>query len=78
MPYESGHFHVFDHTYNDYHRLYKIHIMDSFCVVRAKTNIKARVLKWKRRLPKNILSDCEIELIGFFTPPNYTLIRFAW
>lgn len=63
---KSGSFYVFDRAYNDYHRLYKIHMMDSYFVVRAKTNIKARVLKWKRRLPKNILSDCEIELTGFY------------
>ena len=55
IPYESGSFYVFDRAYNDYHRLYKIHMMDSFFVVRAKTNIKAKVLKWKRRLPKNTL-----------------------
>lgn len=80
IPYESGSFYVFDRAYNDYHRLYKIHMMDSFFVVRAKTNIKARVLKCKRRLPKNILSDCEIELTGFYTQKSYPetirLVRF--
>ncbi|WP_289105689.1 IS4 family transposase [uncultured Bacteroides sp.] len=80
IPYESDSFYVFDRAYNDYHRLYKIHMMDSFFVVRAKTNIKAKVLKWKRRLPKNILSDCEIELTGFYTQKSYPetirLVRF--
>ena len=80
ITYESGSFYVFDRAYNDYHRLYKIHMMDSFFVVRAKTNIKARVLIWKRRLPKNILSDCEIELTGFYTQKSYPetirLVRF--
>ena len=80
ITYESGSFYVFDRAYNDYHRLYKMHMMDSFFVVRAKTNIKARVLKWKRRLPKNILSDCEIELTGFYTQKSYPetirLVRF--
>ena len=80
IPYESGSFYVFDRAYNDYHRLYKIHMMDSFFVVRAKTNIKARALKWKRRLPKNIQSDCEIELTGFYTQKSYPetirLVRF--
>jgi len=80
IPYESDSFYVFDRAYNDYHRLYKIHMMDSFFVVRAKTNIKARVLKWKRRLPQNILSDCEIELTGFYTQKSYPetirLVRF--
>ena len=69
ITYESGSFYVFDRAYND-----------SFFVVRAKTNIKARVLKWKRRLPKNILSDCEIELTGFYTQKSYPetirLVRF--
>ena len=36
IPYESGYFYVFDRAYNDYHRLYKIHMMDSFFVVCAK------------------------------------------
>ena len=42
IPYEFDHSHVFDRAYNDYHRLYKIHMMDSFFVARAKTNIKAK------------------------------------
>ena len=53
ITYESGSFYVFDRAYNDYHRLYKIHMMDSFFVVRAKTNIKARVLKQVAELYKN-------------------------
>ncbi len=60
--------------------IYKIHMMGSFFVVWAKTNIKAKVLKWKRRLPKNIQSDCEIELTGFYTKKSYSetirLVRF--
>ena len=46
-------------------------MMDSFFVVQAKINIKAKVLKWKRRLSKNIQSDCEIELTGFYTPKSH-------
>ena len=38
IPYESVSFYVFDRAYNDCHRLYKIHMMDSFFVVRAKTD----------------------------------------
>ena len=71
ISYESGSYYVFDRAYNDYKRLFKIHMKDSFFVVRAKTNIKARVLKWKRRLPKNILSDCEIELTGYYSQKAY-------
>mgnify|MGYP000805583541 CR=1 FL=1 len=32
---------------NDYHCLYKKHVMESFFIVLAKTNTKAKVLKWK-------------------------------
>lgn len=71
ISYESGSYYVFDRAYNDYKRLFKIHMKDSFFVVRAKTNIKSRVLEWKRRLPKNILSDCEIELTGYYSQKAY-------
>lgn len=71
ISYESGSYYVFDRAYNDYKRLFKIHMKDSFFVVRAKTNIKSRVLKWKRRLSKNILSDCEIELTGYYSQKAY-------
>ena len=47
IPYESGSFYVFDRAYNDYHCLYKKHVMESFFIVLAKTNTKAKVLKWK-------------------------------
>ena len=75
IPYESGSFYVFDRAYNDYHRLYKIHMMDSFFVVRAKTNIKAKVLKWKRRLPKycpTVRLNLPVSI-----PKNHILKRFA-
>lgn len=71
IPYESGSYYVFDRGYNDYKRLFKIHMNDSFFVVRAKTNIKCKIVKWKRRLPKNVLSDCEIELSGFYSQKAY-------
>ena len=47
ITYESGSFYVFDRAYNDYHCLYKKHVMESFFIVLAKTNTKAKVLKWK-------------------------------
>ena len=71
IPYESGSYYVFDRAYNDYKRLFKIHMNDSYFVVRAKTNIKSKVLKWKRRMPKNVLSDCEIELTGHYSKKHY-------
>lgn len=71
IPYETGSFYIFDRGYNDYMRLYRIHLLQSFYVVRAKTNIKYKVVRWKRRLPKNILSDCEIELSGYYSNKHY-------
>lgn len=41
-------------------------------VVRAKKNLQYRGIKWKRRLPKNVLSDVIIELMGFY-PKQYCL-----
>jgi len=80
IAYESSSFYIFDHAYNNYHCLYKIHMMDSFFTVRAKTNIKARVLKWKQRLPKNILSNREIRFNGFYAQKSKKemihLVRF--
>lgn len=64
IPYESGSYYIFDRAYNDFKRLFAIHLTGSFFVIRSKTNIQYRIVKWKRRLPKNILSDCEIELTG--------------
>ena len=71
IPYETGSYYVFDRAYNDYKRLFKIHMNDSFFVVRAKTNIKYKVVKLKRRMPKNILSDSEIQLLGFYSQKAY-------
>jgi len=71
IPYEAGSYYIFDRAYNDFKRLFRIHMSGAMFVVRAKTNMKHKVVKWKRRLPKNILSDCEIELIGFYARKNY-------
>lgn len=71
IPYESGSYYIFDRAYNDYKRLFKIHMNDSYFVVRAKTNMKYKVIKWKRRMPKNVLSDCEIELTGYYSQKAY-------
>ena len=71
IPYESGSYYVFDRAYNDFKRLFKIHMNDSYFVIRAKKNMVYKIVWWKRRLPKNILSDCEIELTGLKTQKHY-------
>ncbi len=62
IPYESGSYYVFDRAYNSFKELYKIHKAGSYFVVRAKKNLQYRCLKWRRRLPKNVLTDAEIIL----------------
>ncbi|MEZ5005897.1 MAG: hypothetical protein R2738_07595 [Bacteroides graminisolvens] len=46
--------------------LYRIHQIEAYFVVRAKKNLLYKSVKWKRRLPKNVLSDMSIELTGFY------------
>ena len=62
IPYETGAYYVFDRGYNNFAELYRIQRMESFFVIRAKTNLQYRCVKWKRRMSKNILTDAEIEL----------------
>ena len=65
IPYESGSYYIFDRGYNDYKRLYTIHQIGAFFVIRAKTNLHYNTEKWKRRMPDNVLSDRLITLSGF-------------
>jgi hypothetical protein len=80
IPYEPGSFYIFDRGYNDFKRLYRINVLKSFFVIRSKANLKYKIVKWKRRLPKNVLSDAEIELTGYYPSKNYPerlrLIRY--
>ena len=80
IPYESGSYYIFDRAYNSFKMLYKVHQIDAFFVVRAKKNLQYKSIKWKRRLPKNVLSDVTIELIGFYPkqyyPEQFRLVRY--
>ena len=62
IPCESGSYYVFDRAYNAFAALFKINKTDSYFVVRAKKNLQYRCVKWRRRLPKNVLTDAEIVL----------------
>ena len=80
IPYETGAYYVFDRGYNNFAELYRIQRMESFFVIRAKTNLQYRCVKWKRRMPKNILTDAEIELSVYKSrkdyPENMRLVRY--
>ena len=71
IPYEPNAYYIFDRAYDSFKGLYKIHLIDSFFVVRAKTNLKYKIVKWKRRLPKNVLSGAEVKLTGYISEKNY-------
>ncbi len=62
IPYETDAYYIFDRGYNNFKELCRILRMESFFVVRAKSNLQYKCVRWKRRLPKNILTDAEIEL----------------
>ena len=80
IPYETGSYYVFDRGYNDFKQLYRIEEIESYFVIRAKKNLQYRVLKWKRRMPENVLSDAEIELTGYYPskyyPKRLRLVRY--
>lgn len=71
IPYEAGSYYIFDRGYNDFKRLFKIETIESYFVIRAKKNLQFKSAKWKRRLPKNVLSDACIELTGYYPKMNY-------
>ena len=80
IPYEPGSFYIFDRGYNDFKRLYRINVLKSFFVIRSKGNLTYKAVKWKRRLPENVLSDAEIVLTGYYPskyyPERLRLIRY--
>ena len=80
IPYEPNAYYIFDRAYDSFKELYRIHLMGSYYMVRAKTNIKYKVVKWKRRMPKNILKDAEVKLTGYLSekkyPESFRLIQY--
>lgn len=80
IPYKPSAYYIFDRGYNDFKSLYHIHLVKAKFVVRAKKNLKYKAVKWKRRLPKNVLSDSTIELTGNYPhkyyPEQFRLVRY--
>lgn len=71
IPYESGSYYIFDRAYNNFKMLYRIHQIGAYFVVRAKKNLQHKPIKWKRRMPKNVLSDMAIGVTGFYPKQYY-------
>lgn len=80
IPYESNAYYIFDRAYNDFKRLYTINCMEAKFVVRAKTNLRYKAVKWKRRPPKNVQSDATIKLTEYYPykryPEQMRLVRY--
>lgn len=58
-------------AYNNFKMLHRIHQIKAYFVVRAKKILQYKSIKWKRRLPKNVLSDVTVELTGFYPKQYY-------
>ena len=74
IPLEAGAYYIFDRGYNFFEQLFRIDAIGAFFVVRAKKNLKFKAVKWKRRMPKGVLSDAEIELTVYNTSKQYPKI----
>ena len=73
IPYEKGAYYIFDRGYNDFSNLFKIEQIEATFVVRAKKNLKFKQALWKRRLPKNVLSDSTIEFTVYKSSKDYPI-----
>ncbi|MDD6228600.1 MAG: IS4 family transposase [Bacteroidales bacterium] len=71
IPLEADAYYIFDRGYNDFANLFRIHTIGACFVVRAKSNLKYRVVSWKRRLPKGVLSDSIIEFTVYKSSKVY-------
>ena len=73
IPYEKGAYYIFDRGYNDFANLFNIEQIEATFVVRAKKNLKFKQISWKRRLPKNVLSDSIIEFTVYKSSKDYPI-----
>ena len=74
IPYEKGTYYIFDRGYNDFSNLFNIEQIEATFVVRAKKSLKFKQVSWKRRLPKNVLSDSTIELTVYKSSKDYPIL----
>ena len=68
---EAGAYYNFDRAYNFFEQLFRIDAIGAYFVVRAKKNLKYKVVRWKRRMPQGVLSDSMIELTGYASNKHY-------
>jgi len=69
---EAGSFYIMDRAYNDFHRLYQLHILGAFFVIRAKRNLRYhRVYSHDIEKSTGLKCDQTIKLIGPKTSSYY-------
>ncbi len=72
IPYEVGAYYIFDRGYVDFKRLYKISMLSSFFVVRAKSNLKfKRMYSNKVNKENGVKVDQIGKLTGFYVSKDY-------
>ena len=80
IPYEVGAYYIFDRGYNNFKALYHINQIDSYFVVRAKSNLQYKSTKIRENTSKNIFLDTDIEFTVYRSrkdyPENMRLIKF--
>jgi hypothetical protein len=78
---EAGAFYVMDRAYIDFARLYRLHLSNSFFVIRAKSNINfKRIYSHPVDRTTGVLCDQTISLTGFYPSRGYpdTLRRIKY
>ena len=69
---QAGSFYIMDRAYNDFYRLYQLHILGAFFVIRAKSNMKyRRVYSHKIEKSTGLKCDQTIKLTGTKTSDSY-------
>ena len=80
IPYEVGAYYIFDRGYNNFKALYHINQIESYFVVRAKSNLQYKSTKIRENTSKNIFLDTDIEFTVYRSrkdyPENMRLIKF--
>jgi hypothetical protein len=69
---EAGSFYIMDRAYNDFYRLYQLHILGAFFVIREKCNLKYRRI-YSHKIDKSTGLKCDqtIKLTGTKTSKYY-------
>lgn len=69
---QPGSFYIMDRAYNDFYRLYQMHLLGAFFVIRSKSNMKFRRIH-SNQIEKALGLKCDqtIQLTGLKTSENY-------